>query len=146
VTRPLPWFGVETLYRIVARGGPERVDAAYDADATLVEERVVLLRARSHASALASGEREARRYAATSHRNVYGQRVLTRYLGCAESFELFDPPAAGVEVFSTTEIVTRRVRTAAIAAARLGAERGVSRARRKFLDAETAGNWGLRRR
>jgi len=48
-------------------------------------------------------EREASRYASSvRERNVYGQRLRIRFLGALDSFELFESPAAGEEVFSTT--------------------------------------------
>jgi len=97
------WFGVKTLYRQEASGKPRTRDRHYDPAVTLVEERVVLFRARSHAEAIRKAEREASRYAASfRERNVYGQRLRNRFLGALDSFELFENPTSGEEVFSTT--------------------------------------------
>jgi len=57
------WFAVKTLYRTRVVGRPARRDAAYDGDANVVEERVVLFRARSFDDAIRKAEREARAYA-----------------------------------------------------------------------------------
>lgn len=68
-----------------------------------------LVRARSIDEAIRKGECEAHKYAAeASHRNPYGQRVKRRYLNDCDAFELWDDPANGDEVFSTTEVVTPR--------------------------------------
>jgi Domain of unknown function (DUF4288) len=88
----LKWFGVKTLYRTTTLGIPSVTDSAYDPRGTLVEERVVILRARSHAEAHRKAKAEAMRYAKGEHFNPYGQRVRTRWLSASESFELFDKP------------------------------------------------------
>jgi hypothetical protein len=89
----LKWFGVKTIYRTSIRGKPTFVDEYYDADGTLVEERVVLVRARNHDEAIRRAEREAGTYAAdTYYRNRFGQVVSLRRLNGIESFELFDDP------------------------------------------------------
>ena len=100
----LRWFGVKTVYRTSTVGKPRVVDSDYDNEGTLVEERVVLVRARDHAAALRKGEREAAKYARTSHTNPYGQRVVTRCLKAIESFELFDDPDSLTEVWSSTRV------------------------------------------
>jgi len=136
---PWKWYGVKTLYRTRATGRPRIVDDAYDAAATLVEERVVLVRARNFDEAIAKAEAEARSYAASgggSYRNRYGQRVTQRYLGACDAFELFDPPGAGREIYSQTEIVSAEVSDDECARRRLGSERRPSRSRVKFFNAE----------
>src|SRR6266545_254334 len=120
------WYGVKTL----------GVDRDYAPDGTLVEERIVLFRARSCDEAIAKAETEARTYAALPHGgNKYGQRVVHRYLGAREAFELFDPPAAGREVFSSMRVVPADVSDAAIARQMVGSERRPVRLRRKFFEA-----------
>ncbi len=116
--RGLKWFGVKTLFRTAAVGKPDAPNGAYNS--TLVEERIVLFRARSFEDAIREAEREARVYARASHLNPYGQRVVTRYLGACDAFELFDPPRAGAEVFSTTEVVAKRVSDKGVVNQRLG--------------------------
>lgn len=52
------WFGVKTLIRWEAIGKPESIDENFDEDATLVEERIVLFKARSSDEAIKkSGKR-----------------------------------------------------------------------------------------
>ena len=138
------WFGVRTLYRTTVKGRPKGVDALYDADATLCETRVVLIRARSFEEAIAKGEAEARRYVKYDHLpNRYGQIVVQTYLGECDAFELFDPPGVGVEVFSRTEVVSRKLSNRRLIQERLGPDQleDESWRRNKFLGAEYA--WRL---
>ena len=87
------WFGVKAVFRRVATGKPRSRDVHYDPDATLVEERVVLLRARTPRQALASLAFCSTRYARQpSHENLYGQSVRLRFLGDLDAFELYDAP------------------------------------------------------
>ena len=136
-----PWYGVKTLYRSSALGPPSSTDAAYDSKATLVEERIVLFQARGFKEAIRSAEKEARAYARGSHINPYGQRVTMRYLGVCDAYHLFYPPAAGAEVFSTSEVVGSAVSSKAIIERRMGAVETAREAkrRRKFLDREFSG-------
>ncbi len=91
----LKWFAVKTLYRTTVARAPW----------SLVEERVVIFRARSFADASRQGESEARKYAASPRRqNADGKRVRTKYLGECDAFELFAAPAHGREVYSCTEL------------------------------------------
>ena len=130
------WYAVKTLYRTTATGLPARRDAHLDRNATLVEERVVLVRARSFDEAIRKGEKEARDYArGASYRNPYGQRVATRYLGECDAFQLAADPAHGREVYSRTEIVSADVSTEAVVERLLGHEEpdGGDTRRRKFV-------------
>ena len=100
------WYGVRTLYRTVASGKAKNVDENFVPGATMVEERVVLFKARSGEEAISKGVREAKDYARSlRYSNLYGQRVRKRFLKVADAHELSDPPNAGVEVFSATELV-----------------------------------------
>ena len=129
------WYGVRTFYRSMALGRPQNMDRHYDRDATLVEERVVLFKARSFDEAIEKSEKEAKIYAAGSYRNLYGQRVQQRYLGACDAFELFEPPGRGVEVYSSTEIVHRSTGEHALINSRFGKERKNEKLiRRKFMN------------
>jgi hypothetical protein len=110
----LKWFAVKTLYRSAPRGRPTSPDADYDRGGSLVEERVVVFRAESHAKAIQQAERDAKRYARGALRNAYRQKVVMRYLGQCDSFEMFDSPGRGAEVFSETYRVPLRVSDAAV--------------------------------
>ena len=136
------WYGVKTLFRIVAVGRPVTRDDAYDARVSLVEERVVLFKARSFSAAIRAAEREARRYARYRYVNPYGQSVVTRYLRACDAFELFDPPGAGTEVFSSTEVISRRVSDRTVVNRRFGSivnERADRQRRRNILNCELSG-------
>ena len=131
------WFGVKAVFRRVATGKPRSSDVHYDPDATLVEERVVLLRARTPRQALARAEREATRYARQpSHENLYGQSVRLRFLADLDAFELYDPPDHAREVYSRTEVVSRRVSDREVVNKYLGkaADRKEQYIRRKFVN------------
>jgi len=103
------WFGVKTLYRKAPVGRRIGMDELYSRDITLVEERVVVVRARNGDEAIRKAEAEAKKYAADWHRNPYGQRVRTRYLGYVNAYEMYNPPNKNAEVFSVTEVVPKRV-------------------------------------
>ena len=129
------WYGVKTVYRLEPGGKPEATDRDYWGDGSLVEERVVLFRARSFKEASRKAEREAKKYAAEStDRNPYGQKLSLRYLGACDAYELTpdETPESGVEVFSMTELTPRSTSDEAVIRRRLGAEESQrAKARRK---------------
>ena len=130
------WYGVKTIYRTTVRGIPRRVDSVFDPKATLIEERVVVFRARSFDEAIERAEAEARRYAGVKHRNAYGQTVKQRYLGACDAFEMFDSPGPSREVYSQTEVLPESISDTEVLKRRLGNERRRSKVRKKFLNAE----------
>lgn len=106
------WFGVKTLYRSRAQGLATGKDRQYRPGITLVEERLVLFRARASSDALRQAEREARKYARDRFRNAYGQRVVTEYLGYCEAYDMSpDEPGLAVEVFSAMEVLPASIPT-----------------------------------
>jgi len=141
--RKAAWYGVKTLFRTAAVGRSMARDAAYDARMSLVEERVVLFKARSFTGAIRAAESEARRYARRRHVNPYGQRVVTRYLGACNAFELFETPGVRAEVFSMTEVVPKRVSDRTVVDRRLGFkvnEKADRLRRRNILNREFSGS------
>jgi hypothetical protein len=95
---------------LVAFGKPKNPGANYVADATLVEERIVLFKARSVEEVRRKAEKEGKTYARSIHiTNGYGQKVKSRMLKGVDIYELFDSPSASVEVFSTTEEIDASV-------------------------------------
>ena len=131
------WYAVKTLYRVAPVGRPKRLDSDYDRGGSLVEERIVAFRARNHAMAITQAEREAKRYAKATHRNAYGQAVVTRYLGHCDSFEMLEPPAQGTEMFSETFRVPLTIGDTAIADRFLGKRDGNEvRLRKCYVDAD----------
>jgi hypothetical protein len=108
---------------------------------TLVEERIVLFKARDGDEAIQQAEREARHDARDMHINPYGQKVITRYLGACDAYEMFEAPGAEHEVFSTTQVVTKKVTDRQIVNQRVGPRetKRVRSSRRMFIDREFAG-------
>jgi hypothetical protein len=104
------WYGVRSLYRLVALGKPKDPDASFVPDATLVEERIVLIKARSDEEALRKAEKEGKNYARSIHfTNGYGQKVKNRMLKVLDVYELFDSLRSGAEIFSVTEEIDASV-------------------------------------
>ena len=132
------WFGVKTVYRIEAKGMPVTADDRFDPEATGVEERVVLIRARSFDEAIAKGEAEAKEYASDTYTNPYGQVVRTRFLRKSDAFELYDDPGANVEVYSSTELMPKATSNQQIVDQHFGVHetKAVHKTRRKFFNAK----------
>ena len=70
-------------------------------DVSLVEDRIVLLRAESFDEAIRLGEIEAESYAKDTWPNAKGKLVKTRYLGACDVFSVKALPAEGVEIYSS---------------------------------------------
>ena len=105
---------MKTLFRIEPVGRPLGKDRIYSKSMTMVEERVVVVKARSADEAIRIGEAEARRYARQFHRNPYGQRVRTRRLRCTEVYDINEPVREMTEVYSSTQVVPRGVSDSAV--------------------------------
>ncbi len=104
---PWGWYAVKTAYRVTPCSEPKGTDDLYDPDFTLLEERVVLFRARSVEEAFEKSEAEANEYASERWRNPYGQQVEIAVLDGADCYEYLDAPGSGVEVYSHTEPAPR---------------------------------------
>lgn len=147
--KPLPrsgnwkWYGVRSLYRWIALGKPKEPDSSYIPGATLVEERIVLVKARSGKEALTRAEKEGRTYARSIQlTNVYGQKVRARLLKAVDAYELDSSPEADTEVFSATEeidasIPDERVRERSMGFGKF-LDEGDPWHRFKFIDVEVA--------
>ncbi len=108
--RNVGWYAVKTLYRTAPHGRAKGKDSFFAEGVTLVEERVVVFKARNFDEAIRKAEREAADYARDRYRNAYGQRVVTRYLGYCNAYMMgAGIDDAGVEVYSSTEVVAARV-------------------------------------
>ncbi|HEX7492150.1 MAG TPA: DUF4288 domain-containing protein [Candidatus Limnocylindrales bacterium] len=138
------WFAVKSLYRSEIVGDPRVVDEDYDPDGTLVEERVIIVRAGSHEKALQKAEVEAERYRG-EHVNPYGQLVVWRRAEFLDSFRLFDKPADGREVWSMMTVVPSATTDEELAIQRFGPieSKKSLRRRKKFLNREFSGDVGL---
>lgn len=106
----IKWFAVKTLYRSQTNDRPEKPDLFYDPDATLLEERILLIKAKSRAEAVHKAEREARDYARKGEcENPYRQRISTDYIGYCDVFEIGGALADKTEIFLNTRLVSRRI-------------------------------------
>ncbi|HEY2322591.1 MAG TPA: DUF4288 domain-containing protein [Thermoanaerobaculia bacterium] len=139
----MKWYGVKTLFRTRAVGRPRATDRYFDPRMTLVEERVVVYRARSFDDAIVKAEKDAHAYAKTTHENPYGQTVRMTCLGCFDAYELVDPLSceSGFEVYSRTEVVPTTETDAAVRRRLLGHEtEAQTKRRRNVLNAEASGS------
>src|SRR5690242_9160866 len=117
----LSWYGVRSLYRLTAFGKPKAADKHFDPDSTLIEDRIVLFRAKNGDDACRQAEAEARHYAqSTRYTNIYGQRVRLRYLNALHCFEMIHAPKIEAEVYSTTSLLSRSTADSAVISQRLG--------------------------
>jgi hypothetical protein len=138
-TAKLKWFAVKTAYRTSVQGKPKGNLPDYDAAVTLVEERVILVRAHDHERAMAIADKDADRYTKKPYTNVYGQRVTWRRLkGCILSYELPEDrrPAHLNEVWSLTQVIARGVKDAYISDNLFGPPENDRLTRMKFIDAK----------
>jgi hypothetical protein len=113
---PLKWFGVKVLVRTDAVGKPRARDTHLDVEGALVEERIVIVRAATGKRAAERAKRVAAKEARLRYTSVYGQDIRLRVLKSWQSYELFDPPSDGAEVFSETHRVTKTMSEREIAA------------------------------
>jgi Domain of unknown function (DUF4288) len=88
--KTIGWYGVRTLFRLVATGKPRWSDRNFDPSSSLVEDRIVLFQANDFDDAIKQVEAEAKRYyRATKYLNIYGQSVPLRFLGATDAFSIF---------------------------------------------------------
>lgn len=99
----MKWFSVKTLYRW-SETVPASDTTTKNENPILLEERVVLFKARSIESAIKKAEKEAEAYSTVLVKNSYGHDIQVQYLGCCEAFEMFDNPEDGKEIYSQTNI------------------------------------------
>jgi hypothetical protein len=131
------WYSAKTLYRIKAHGRPREVDAGYKSSNTLVEERLVLFRARSFQEAIRRAEAEADEYVVQfTTVNRYAQRVSARRLRAVEVFEMFDPPNTKVEVWSQMRVASSSVSDQTLVEHRFGPKDQPQLEREQFVDGE----------
>lgn len=110
----MSWFSVKSLYtrelkgkpaaNAQAKSGAKSKGKAKRSSLVMVEERVVLFRARDAKDAIAKAEKDAKAYVKYSYENFEGYTVKLSYTGICETFELFESPAAGVEVYAASEV------------------------------------------
>ena len=130
------WFAAKSLYRSEISDAPQQTDAEYDPDSDLIEERVVLVRARSAKKAVKIAAIEAAEYvAANAYLNPYGQAVTWRQLDVLEVFQPFDAPGSGREVWSSMSRLPSELSDTQLIRMRFGPDESEEdlRLRKKFV-------------
>lgn len=117
------WYGVKCLHEFSLGGASapmRRLGAS--TKYRLIEERVVLVRARNFDEAIRKAEKCAKAYSRglSRRRNGFGQAVRNRYLGLCDAYLMDCLPVSGAEVFSGTRLVSRAVGSKAVARMFLG--------------------------
>ena len=127
------------LLRKEAAGPVQGRDRDYDADGVLVEERIVVVRAQN-SKAAANRVRKIIAKEQIRFRNTYGQTVRSRLLKGWRSYELYDPPTDGAEVFSDTHRFGKATSDAEITRMLIVAElsEAAQRKRKRFIAADLA--------
>ena len=104
------WFVVKTFYRTTAEGAPQKPDRYYDPDLTMLEERLLLFKAKNREEAVKKAEKNAVEYAkSVQFTNPYGQKVHMEYLNLVDAFEVGKVLADKSEVFLVNRLISRRV-------------------------------------
>jgi len=134
----ISWYGVKTIYRSRCSGKTPRPKGG--TPSTVVEERVVIFRARSFAEAIKKGEKEAKEYCNWKYTNPFGQKVKTKYLGACDAFILLDPPKSGTEVYSGMNVADPKISDSRVIENSFGNERAFKRTQRFFLNREFSGD------
>lgn len=137
----LKWFGVKTLYRAKRIGKPGNIDEHFDKSIKLIEERVIVLKAKSFEDAIEKAEKEAREYVKTRDGcNSYKQAIKWEYVGDCDSFWLYKDMHASdeyKEVYSKTHIFKITESKSNIADRLLGVMDEDPNIRKNFVKRET---------
>jgi hypothetical protein len=99
------WFAIKTLYITRAVGRSAKGKEAF---AELLEERVVLFQAANANAAVKAAEKDAKEYSQYTYSNFDNQAVRTEYLNACDVFELYETLDSGVELFASTEVLTKK--------------------------------------
>ncbi|WP_374035344.1 DUF4288 domain-containing protein [Bdellovibrio bacteriovorus] len=130
------WFAVKTLY--VTRAVGKSSAKGKQAFAELLEERVVLFQAANANAAVKAAEKDAKEYSQYTYQNFEGQAVKTEYLKACDVFELYETLESGVELFASTEVLTKKVSAKELIARRLGVleTKNTIKMRKRFMSKE----------
>ena len=135
----MKWFSVKTLYKVSVTGSRNSSTSEEFKTAFLLEERVVIFKARNFNHAIKRAQNEAENYARMSHTNPYGQCVTCKFLNTADAFELCDSLDDGAEIYSMTELHVNRMSKKELLDRKFGrvfSARKEEKLRKKFLDIE----------
>jgi hypothetical protein len=108
------YFGVKYLVRAKVLGKPKGVKRTFKSTMDLLEERVLIIRARKVDDAFKKAEREQARYCRRSYVSTYSQKVVFEPIACFDSFSLSSDDLRVrilkgdlAEVYSRTELVRK---------------------------------------
>lgn len=101
------WFCVKTAWKTEAKGRPQRVNELFRPDLASLEERCLLVRARTAQEAFRKVDREAKEYGSLSYQNIFGQTVEKRLLRRMEFYECEGEPGDLFEAYSQSHEVPR---------------------------------------
>jgi hypothetical protein len=133
------WYVVKTFYRSIAEGRAEKPDRYCDPEATLLEERSLLIKAPHKTEAIKKAEKEALDYAhKVGYQNHYNQTIRTQYLGLYDIYKVDGSLQDKKEIFFTNRIINKRVSKKKIAHTYIPKkERDLMRSKRKkFVNRE----------
>ncbi len=85
-----------------------------------------------------AAEKDAKEYSQYTYKNFEGQTVNTEYLKACDVFELYETLESGVELFASTEVLTKKTSKSELIGRRLGKleTNGTIKLRRRFLSKE----------
>lgn len=132
------WFAVKTLY--VTRAVGKSSAKGKQAFAELLEERVVLFQAANANAAVKAAEKDAKEYSQYTYKNFENQSVQTEYLKACDVFELYETLESGVELFASTEVLTKKTSKTELIARKLGhlETKNTIKMRKRFMSKELA--------
>lgn len=126
------FYSVKTIYRSTASGRPEKPDQLFDPDATLIEERIQLVKAKSREEAFKKAEKGAQDYAKRiKFMNPYFQEVIMEYTGLCEVYEIEYPLADMTEIYSNSKIMSKKISISKIAHVYLNKQQPYDKSKRK---------------
>lgn len=123
------FFGAKTLYLIEVSESKRKKEIS-KSNFHLLEERIVLIKARNFNEAIRKGEREAIAYEST-HVNPFGDKVICRYLGCIDIFEIYTSPEDLAEIYSINYLVDKKINRKQILDQHFG--KNINRNREKII-------------
>lgn len=130
------WFAVKTLY--ITRAVGKSSGKGKQAFAELLEERVVLFQAANATAAAKAAEKDAKEYSQYSYTNFENQTVRTEYLNAFDVFEIYEPLESGVELFASTEVLTKKTSKADLILRKMGRleTQSTIKMRKRFMSKE----------
>ncbi|MGE0267742.1 MAG: DUF4288 domain-containing protein [Candidatus Omnitrophota bacterium] len=132
------FYTVKTIFRCFAAGRPDKPDQFFDPDATLVEERIQLVKAKSKEEAQKKAEKDANEYAKrVKFFNPYNQAVTLEYTGLCEVYEIERALSDMTEIYSNSKVMDKKITISKIAHVYLNKKQPYNKSKRKkFINRE----------